>query len=532
MTESIRRQDFKELPVQDQVKFILRERMPKPEQLVFEPTIEFLDPSRNLSREELGKVIAMGDRTAISYKKLMTQVIEDRNKPDVEIEGETVSATSAFYLQYALAARSGSEIAHSSILEQVNPGPSEFGGDSPIIFEGVSILAALRDVCALDHFGFEAFSSRGALFPENYRRIPKELRETPIGEELKVLNDVVYDNYLEFTREALAYYLKNSAPRDGEKMWQWRWRVLNLALDDSRQLTNGTFLNHFAMHPNSSLSLREAVVELSSSEVPEVVEIANKLRKLGEAGLPTLMRYTEPSAFTQSLASKRASLINSLHINNSDKLKTQPGFPALFAARVTHNADKLFLASFLSRARNVSFPYSLHETDTLSDGEVNEALAKIFEGITLHDKAPEELKIIQVEAHLKTDVGAIFDLLRHRPVLHLISDFTINNGYTIPDSFRKLGLEEKYQNAIRVNERMYERVSKLGERYERVFAPYFVARAHLQDLSMIIDGREAFHLLKIRADEHAHPNVRVPMEQLLKYCRASAQVFNFMPTKR
>lgn len=532
MTERNRNLPFKDLPLAEKASFILQERMPRPEQLKFSLDVKYLDPNGILSREEKGKVIAMGDRTAISYEQLADQVVNDRNKPEVELDGEKMSATSAFYLQYALAARSGKEIAHTSIMEQINPGPTESGGDSPIIVEGVSILAALRDIVSLDYFGFEAFSSRGALFPENYRRIPSELMNTSSGEKLKILNDEVYRGYEFLTRKALEHYLRTTPQKENEKPWQYRWRVLNLALDDSRQVTNGTFLNHFAMHPNSALALREGIVALSSSELPEVVEIANRLRKLGEAGLPTLMRYTDPSEFTQSLFRKRDQIAKLLKINEGTHSSVLPkNTLGLDAARVTKDADINFLATFISKQRGVSMPSVLSEVSTLSKSEIGRCLSLIFDGITVHDKPPEELQSIQIEAHLITDVGAVYDLLRHRPVLHLISDFSINQGFTIPDSFKVLGLEDQFQKIIKLNERAYELVSKLGLDYERVFAPYFVSRAHLQNLSMLMDGYEAFHLLKIRADSHAHPNVQVPMGQLLRYLQNETQVFNFMPKK-
>jgi hypothetical protein len=233
---------FEDLPPAEQAASIIRERTPKKEEVIYEPTVEFLDVEGRLTREEKGKVIAMGDRTAISYKKL-TEIVLGQDAEEIE----------NFYLQYALAARSSDEIAHTSILEQVNPGISEMGGDSPIILEGVTILSALRDVCSLRHFGFEAFSSRGGVFPEGYWRIPSELVATNIGDELETINQTVYGIYLELTEKAIEYYLQRTEKKDDEKWWQYKWRVLNLALDDSRQVTNGTFLNHLSMHPNSAL---------------------------------------------------------------------------------------------------------------------------------------------------------------------------------------------------------------------------------------------------------------------------------------
>lgn len=122
---------FEDLSPIERAKIVMKERTPFPDEVICTPTIEFLDPTGALTREERGKVIAMGDRTAKSYRNLAKVVLQERDKPPVEVEGEMMDATSAFYLQYALGARSSDEIAHTSILEQVNVGPEVYGGDPP-----------------------------------------------------------------------------------------------------------------------------------------------------------------------------------------------------------------------------------------------------------------------------------------------------------------------------------------------------------------------------------------------------------------
>ena len=510
---------FSELDLQGRVDFIMRERTPSPEEVLYEPTIEFLDSEGELTREEKGKVIAMGDRTAISYPNLKQVVIADRERGTEVIEEEEVGRTASFYLKFTLAARSSRKIAHTSILEQVNPGPEEFGGDAPITIEGVSILTALRDICRERHFGFEAFSSRGGVFPENYWRIPGELASTRIGPELEAINEENYVIYLELTRKGLGHYIEVTERREGEKLWEWKWRVLNLALDDSRQVTNGTYLNHLSMHPNSALSLREALVRFSSAELPETREIADKLRELAEGGLPTLMKYTEASPFTQSLPQKRREIISDLAIEQPASRRGEIGESRFLGAAIPPFAARVFLASFLAKEQGMSYQHVASNLYGVSNEMVSESIERIFAGISLHDKPPEELEMIQVTADYEMSVGAIYELIRHRLATHLVSGFTPDNGFTVPSVYYDLGVEKDYIRAIELVERQYDLVSELGPEYERVFGPYFVARGHLQPVTVRMSGADIFHFIKIRAQEAAHPDIGTPalgVEQFLR----------------
>src|SRR3989344_7189572 len=199
---------FSELDLQGKVDYIMAERTPSPEEVIYEPVVEFLDQEGDLTREERGKVIALGDRTAISYRNLKQRVIEEREKGTGVVDEEEVDRTASFYLMYTLAARSSKEIAHTSILEQINVGPDQLGGDPPIVVEGVSILSALRDVCSLRHFGFEAFSSRGGIFPEGYWRVPPGLEKSGIAEEINYVNTDIYQAYLHLTKKGLEHFIK------------------------------------------------------------------------------------------------------------------------------------------------------------------------------------------------------------------------------------------------------------------------------------------------------------------------------------
>lgn len=512
--------NFGELPIEEQVAFIMEERTPSPERVIYEPTVEFLTADEPLTREEMAKVIALGDRTAESYKHLARRVVGDRGG----------TKTSDFFLAYSLAARSSKEISHTSILEQIGAGPEKFGGDPPIIFEGISILSGLRDICSLRYFGFEAFSSRGGIFPENYWRIPKQLVDAGVGDELEKINGKIYQIYLELTRAGIKNYLETMPKKEGEKLWQWRWRVLNHALDDSRQVTNGTFLNHLSMHPNSALSLREAIVQLSSAELPETRELAATLRNLAEESLPTLMRYTESSPYTKGLGGKRQMLVEKLGIKSPEqKGETESRF--LWAA-VNSGAELKFLAAFIANHGNISNQQALEALRRRSDEEISEMVTDVFSEIGLHDKPPAELEKVQVDASFILSVGAFYEAMRHRLVTHIRGHFTPQHGFTVPPSYKEIELEETYLEAIALNNRQYKIIESLGADAVRTYGPYFVSRAHIIPVNMRLSGLDVFHMLKIRAHPAAHPDISGPMISFEKYLRKnSPTVFNHIVKK-
>ncbi len=504
---------------------IMRERTPDPSLVEYRPLVDFLDREGALTREERGRVVALGDRTATSYSELQRMVLTERGKK-IEVEGEEESASSAFFLLYALAARSSKEVSHASIIEQVNAGPGEFGGDPPIIMEGISVLAGLRDICSLRHGAFEAFSSRGGVFPEHYWRIPDELVRAGIGETLGNVNQEIYDIYKELTFRGLEHYLESLTRREGEKQWQFRWRALSHSLDDARQVTNGSFLNHLAMHPNSALALREGIAKLAASEFPETAEIAIRLRNLAREGLPTLMRRVEPSPYTQGLPERRRRICEQLDLGAGRPILSEKS--EFLWMDCSPHAEEMFLAAFLANGGEQDFTRVYREVQFLSPESVETAIQGIFEGFTIHDRPPAELEMVQITAGFNLSVGAFFEMVRHRLATYIVGEF-IPDGFSTPRLYRELGLTDLYQKGIELNNQGYYLIEDIGPQYGRVFGPLFVSRASLIPVTMRISGLDVFHFLKLRASPNAHPDISSPSSEFaLALKKANAPIFRFL----
>lgn len=521
---------WSQLSNREKAAAIIQERTPSVDQVIYSPTVQFLDSQGVMTREERARTIALGDRTAISYDNLSQKVIADRGVQVADQSGEATDVTASFFQQYTLAARTTREIAHTSILEQVNPGPEEFGGDPPIVLEGISMLSALRDICGERHAGFEAFSSRGGVLPPNYWHIPEQLVSAGLESTLQAGNEEVYGAYLEIAEKSIEYFLGTTQQREGEKLWQYRWRVLSYSLDVARQVLNGTFLNHFAMHANSALALRESVVRLASSELPETQMLADNLRELANAGLPTLMRHTDSSPYHRGLRRVKSDLTD-WHI------KPDPGYLASHtksqfeSATLLGDAATTFLAAFIANNGDVSYSWALSQARQMPQNKVEEAMNYIFSGMAFHDKPPAEIEMVQMTSQYWLTVGAFYELLRHRPATFIRGKFTPIHGHVVPDVIQQIGMEETYKRALDRNFRSYSIVMNLGRNYE-VLAPYYVSRADIIPVAVRMSGLDAFHILKIRANEAAHPDISGPMYELEIYLKNTAgAIFNHLVKK-
>ena len=62
---------FSELDLQGKVDYIMAERTPSPEEVIYEPVVEFLDQEGDLTREERGKVIGKQGRIIRAIRDLI-----------------------------------------------------------------------------------------------------------------------------------------------------------------------------------------------------------------------------------------------------------------------------------------------------------------------------------------------------------------------------------------------------------------------------------------------------------------------------
>lgn len=493
---------------------ILEKRMPDPEQVAFTPEIDFLDPESRLTREQLTKVAAMGDRTATRYSNLTQRVL---NEPP--------ERTEQFHQEFTLKAggRPG-HIAHTSIEEGGGIGPSERSGDRPFAVEGISSLVGLLYIGSLRHFSLEFLSSRGAPMLPGYYTIRKELVGAGLEEPLRERLDEIFSIYHELVFTGLQWFLENEPILLGEEeqVWRYEWRALSMALDQARGVLPMAVNTHGIMHANNLLALEEGLTALLSSELPETREVAQRILDVSAPNAPVLLKYVGESGYTESLPEKRKKIRKRLNIERDE---AHPGqevettvLPFRLEAMNRGDVGDIFLAAFAAQGARDSLGVIREKVARMPDAEKRRMAEMIFSGLNTIEKPPPELEVIQIQVQMSMTIGGYLELLRHRLITDIAGEFTIEHGFYVPEFWKREFPEmaDKFRKAIRLSEEAYQMVHDLGPDFYPL-DDYFVTRAHFVPTTVRMSGLDVFHIMKLRASEGAHPfDIRDPMRAVME----------------
>ena len=108
------------------------------------------------------------------------------------------------------------------------------------------------------------------------------------------------------------------------------------------------------------------------------------------------------------------------------------------------------------------------------------------------------------------DYGAYRDLQRHRMLTLQAQPLTPHLGYDVPPEVTDAGCEEDYVATQRECASLYE---DLADPFPQE-APYAVTLAHRIRFTVVMNAREAMHLIELRSQPQGHETYRVVAQEM------------------
>lgn len=108
------------------------------------------------------------------------------------------------------------------------------------------------------------------------------------------------------------------------------------------------------------------------------------------------------------------------------------------------------------------------------------------------------------------DYGAYRDLQRHRMLSLQAQPLGIGLGWSLPEEIGDAGLDGRYREIMRDSADLY----RLLARDVPAAAPYAVSLAHRIRFTMVMNAREAMHLIELRSQPQGHAGYRVVAQQM------------------
>jgi flavin-dependent thymidylate synthase len=243
----------------------------------------------------------------------------------------------------------------------------------------------------------------------------------------------------------------------------------------------------------------------------EVRKLAKKLYALVIPVAPSIILFPEPSAFDREAV---AALEEHLHTVPAAQKAGTSQEPEIVA--YTQNGDDLVLASFLSMAKNLSFPIALGIIQKTSPSKKKIVFRDFFSKIQFFDAPPREFEMADITFQAQISAANFAQLKRHRLATLIAGDYLPELGNTMPETITAAGLGNEFQEII---ERTNSAYLKIKEKHGPA-ADYVLTNSHRRRVLMKMNLREMYHFVRLRDDEHAQWDIRQLAHQLAQKVKA------------
>lgn len=417
-------------------------------------------------------------------------------------------------------------------------------GEHAILQIAVEDLSS-KDVDSITDNRLASFTEFSARFKGRQGRsyfIPKS-----VSENKKVLklwtdsHDLVFNTCDELTEKGKEWIMteeaRNIVPQLKQGYYKldeveasWQSRLTKHAADQFKNLLPASRDSSVGITMNATEG--ENAIKKFLSSASESMRQAGKMFK--EASLeiaPTLVKYAEFNPYLASIPLRREKMIKIFKLKSTIKKRIDKD-GARTDIVTSSDPETLILAAFAFESSNTgSFKDLVSQIDKFSKKK-KQAMFQVILGDKFTFNDFEFGKIVSLglgdrempPRAFEFDGGYIFempdmtygdwrDYKRHRIQSYISKPFDIKWGYMIPPLVKLMdqSKDKKYhgsEKAVRTAVEALEEVYKVVYKINSEDAQYAVTRFHFRPAIARFNLREAFHLLKLRTGNNAHPYVR------------------------
>jgi flavin-dependent thymidylate synthase len=350
-------------------------------------------------------------------------------------------------------------------------------------------------------------SQRYVLFNKDFV-IPEEIKKAGLSELFATTIGRQNDYYRELYAKLRPYVFAENKllaanPANNSLLEGW-------AKEDARYviaLATETQLGMTINARNLELMLRR----LAALPLAEAQECSNKLYAATKDIAPSLIRYTQATdhdRLTRVNLQRQAAVFADKDPQKAGIKKT----PAVQLSFVTPEADTRAAAALLFASSGLSYRQCLAFAAGLAPSEKKALFKTAVEHGKAHDAALRELENVDLQYELILSASCFAQLKRHRMATIIAQDYDPRLGVTIPPAIYAIGEEKQFREIMRRTQYAYEQMREKAP----LAAPYVLTNAHRKRVLMKLNARELYHLVRMRADEHAQWDIRQLAEEMLK----------------
>jgi flavin-dependent thymidylate synthase len=259
---------------------------------------------------------------------------------------------------------------------------------------------------------------------------------------------------------------------------------------------------------NLELMLRR----LAAHPLQEVRQAGQEIYGVTRTVAPSLIRYTEVTDYDRltkgAVQDWLASHADSPTAGDEERGgRANPSGLSSEAVQLiwsTPEADDIMTASLIHTASRLPVERCREWAARMSISDKRDLIKTALRYMKSYDAAPREFEYVDLQFELVISASCFAQMKRHRMATITCQDYDPSLGVTIPPAIVAVGMDGAFMDMIARTEAVYEKIHKTCPQA----APYILTNAHRKRIAMKVNGRELYHIARLRADGHAQWDIR------------------------
>lgn len=325
------------------------------------------------------------------------------------------------------------------------------------------------------------------------------LESMGLKDEYKKVMDNLFDVYALINTKYYEY-LKGKYPEEKEVVLKTK------AFDVARKLLPVSTLSSVSFFGNGQ-SFEYAVSRSLDNKLGEVRWIGQRALEELNVIIPAFLRRTESpeSKAYRKYLSERGERVNKTLKEIGWQKETTTSQTNVRLLDYDGDGENKIIAGLLYLETQEPFSRVLGRVRRLTQEQKEKILSDVLGDRTQrYYKIPRAFENAYLRFEVTMNIGAWRDLHRHRIHTQYRQRFTPYNGFDTPEELKEVGLEEKFKEAIKQTEELYEKIKKFDED----IAQYCCTLAHKLRFIQFQNMRSFFWEAELRTIPQGHPDYR------------------------
>ncbi|MFH1459613.1 MAG: FAD-dependent thymidylate synthase [Candidatus Omnitrophota bacterium] len=341
--------------------------------------------------------------------------------------------------------------------------------------------------------------------------IPEEIKGTPLEKKFIAMIETQNQAYVNLFKNLKTHIFKKYAdlaanPKNHNLLEGW-------AKEDARYITALATESQVGQTINAR-NLELVLRRFASHPLKEVKQLGRTIYDQIAAVAPSILIFHQANDFDQHTFGQLKDVAAKIIAENA-KTTDMAVNSDVSLVELTKDADLIVLSSLLCVATDKPYTECKNIIKALNDIDKKEILKTVWQNMQFYDTMPREFEYINLTYNIVLSSACFGQLKRHRMSTITAQSYDPNLGNTIPEAIKEIKMQEYFMEIVDKTNKVYDEIN----RQIPLAASYILTNSHRKRVLIRVNGRELYHISRLREDTHAQWDIQDISRKMTKLAK-------------